>query len=130
VDLVTAWESDCPVEEIRSTDRRCVYSTLRRTHLPKLESEGVVVYDPDAGTVSLGPEAETVTQWLAPDDESRWSTYYLVMSGLVGVCVVPEFFAVVPVLLPQNAEHVPVASLFAALTAVVAYDAYRKSADR
>lgn len=126
VDTVTAWESDCSVEEVRSTDRRCVYSTLRRSHLPRLETEAVVTYDADAGVVALGPDAEEVTCWLDHDDDEReWSRYYLAISGVAAVLLVPEFVATLPLLLPEGGEHVVLALLFVVFTAVVARTAYR-----
>lgn len=125
VDTVTARECECSVEEVRSTDRRCVYSTLRRTHLPRLETEEVVTYDADSGVIALGPAAEEVTCWLGHDDDDgwEWSQYYLAISGVAGVLLVPEFVAALPLLLPQAGEHVVLALLFVVLTVVVAYGA-------
>lgn len=125
VDVVTAWENDCSVEEIRSTDRRSVYSSLRRTHVPRLETEDVAVYDEEAGTVALGSDAERATRWLVADEDVRWSRYYLGLAAVSGAFVVVDLAAALPEVLPRGAEHATVAVLFVALTVLVVCEQYR-----
>jgi outer membrane protein assembly factor BamB len=125
VDVVTAWEKDCPVEEIRSTDRRCVYSALRRRHIPRLETENVVAFDEDAGTLSFDLDAEKATRWLFPDTVDRWSKYYLGLAAVGGFFVLADFLAELPELLPEGGEHALVAVLFLGLTVIVVYDHWR-----
>jgi hypothetical protein len=122
VDTITAWETDCSVEEVRSTDRRCVYSALRRRHIPRLETENVVTYDEDAGTLSFGLDAEKATRWLVPDEGTRWSKYYLGLAAVSGVFVLADLLAELPELLPNGGEHATVALLFLGLTVVAIYD--------
>ena len=124
VDIVTAWETDCSVEDVRSTDRRCVYSALRRRHIPRLETENVVTYDADDGTISFGLDAEKATRWLTPDEGTRWSKYYLGLAAVSSVFVLTDFLAELPELLPHG-EHATVVLLFSVLTAVAIYD-YRR----
>jgi hypothetical protein len=125
VDVVTAWEKECSVEEVRSTDRRCVYSALRRRHIPRLETENVVVLDEDAGTLSFDLHAEKATQWLFPDEVDRWSKYYLGLAAAGGLFVLADFLAELPELLPEGGEHALVAVLFLGLTTVAIFDHWR-----
>jgi hypothetical protein len=59
------------------------------------------------------------------DDEREWSQYYLAISAFAAVLLVPEFVTTLPLLLPQTGEHVVLAMLFVALTALVACEAPR-----
>ncbi|WP_144922001.1 DUF7344 domain-containing protein [Halorubrum salsamenti] len=83
---VTAWERDVDPDEVRYEDRRNVYSTLQRTHLPKLEEKNVVTVDGEANLVEPTPELESLDIYVEVlrSREIPWSLYYL---GLVGVTV-------------------------------------------
>lgn len=89
VDHVAAWENDIMIEELRSDDRKCVYSALRQSHLPKLNREGLIEFDPTNSEVALREPAEEVETYLqyAPGNDIAWSQLYLVLS-LIGVAVV------------------------------------------
>lgn len=130
VDHVAARENDCDPEEVFSTDRKTVYDSLRRRHVPRLSGVGVVVHDERRGVVSLGPSAGAVIDRLGDCRPpcARWETYYLGLSATVGAFVAAEVAATVPELL-FGGEHAVAAGLFCALTLVAALDArYRFSA--
>lgn len=48
---ITAWETDEPVTAVSEADRRDVVVSLLHSHLPKLESYGVIEYDGRSGDV-------------------------------------------------------------------------------
>ena len=82
---VAAWETETEPEEIDREDRRSVYVTLRRTHLPKLDEKNVIQFDESENTVQsteLLDNIEVHTEVLH-EKEISWSLYYL---GLAGVC--------------------------------------------
>ncbi|EMA65838.1 DUF7344 domain-containing protein [Halorubrum kocurii] len=83
---VTAWERDIDPEEVRYEDRRNVYSTLQRTHLPKLEEKNVVTIDEEANVVEPTTELESLDIYVEVlrSREIPWSLYYV---GLAGVAV-------------------------------------------
>ncbi|OYR46040.1 transcriptional regulator [Halorubrum sp. Hd13] len=83
---VTGWERDVDPEAVRYEDRRNVYSTLRRTHLPKLEEKNVVTVDEEANLVEPTPELEELDIYVEVlrSREIPWSLYYV---GLAGVAV-------------------------------------------
>ena len=83
---VTAWERGVALDEVRYEDRRNVYSTLRRTHLPKLEEKNVVTVDEEANVVAPTPELEELDIYVEVlrSREIPWSLYYV---GLAGVAV-------------------------------------------
>lgn len=125
VNIVTAWETNCALEDVRSTDRRCVYSALRRRHIPKLESENVVAYDPEAGIVSFGLDAEKATRWLTADQKDRWCKYYLGLAAISGVVLLADLLVAFPVPFLEGWEHAVVAMLFLGLTVFLVYSELR-----
>lgn len=80
---VTAWELGVDPEVVDYEDRRNVYSTLQRTHLPKLEEKNVVSLRED-GLVEATSEldeleihVEVLRGWEIP-----WSLYYVGVAGV------------------------------------------------
>ncbi|WP_276300485.1 DUF7344 domain-containing protein [Halorussus lipolyticus] len=81
---VAAWENDTTVPEVSSSQRKSVYSALHQTHLPKLESAGVLNYDPDEGTIEVTERATRLDLQLASDPQTSlpWHRLYLGLSAL------------------------------------------------
>lgn len=91
VDYVAAWENDTSIEDLESSDRKCVYTALRQSHLPRMEEAGIIEYDTMRGDLKLTPEARQVELYLerVPRNDITWGGYYLGLSavslGLVSV---------------------------------------------
>lgn len=98
VDQVAAWENDTSIERLDSGDRKCVYTALRQSHLPKLDQHGIVDYDNLRGEVTLTERAHEVQQYLeyTPESDTTWSWYYLGLSGLCAVLAGAVWFEVAP----------------------------------
>ncbi|MDZ5812342.1 transcriptional regulator [Halorubrum sp. AD140] len=81
---VTAWERDVDPEMVRYQERRNVYSTLQRTHLPKLEEKNVVTVDSETNLVEPTPELANLDIYVEVLDskEIPWSLYYVGLAGL------------------------------------------------
>jgi DNA-binding transcriptional ArsR family regulator len=81
---VTAWERDIDPAEVRYEDRRNVYSTLQRTHLPKLEEKNVVTVHEEENLVEPTPELEELDIYVEVlrTREIPWSLYYVGLAGL------------------------------------------------
>jgi len=84
---VAAWENDATVSEVSSSQRKSVYSALHQTHLPKLESAGVLRYDADRSVVHPSERAAQLDLQLASDPQASvpWHRLYL---GIAGVSLV------------------------------------------
>jgi hypothetical protein len=82
---VAAWEMETEPEEIDREDRRSVYVTLRRTHLPKLDEKNVIQFDESENTVQSTELLDSIEVHIEVlhGNEISWSLYYL---GLAGVC--------------------------------------------
>jgi DNA-binding transcriptional ArsR family regulator len=83
---VTAWELGVDPGDVQYEERRNVYSTLRRTHIPKLEEKNVVTVDEEADLVAPTPALDDVEIYIevVRDREIPWSFYYLGLGGLTG----------------------------------------------
>jgi hypothetical protein len=81
---IAAWENGVPVESLNKKQQKRVYVSLYQTHIPKLESIGVVEYDDESGEITLTRRADAVTTYLRADQQgdTQWYRYYL---GLVGL---------------------------------------------
>lgn len=52
-EYIAAKENDTTVQQLSSSERKCVYVGLYQNHLPMMNDVGVVDYDKDRGTVEL-----------------------------------------------------------------------------
>lgn len=82
---IAAWEMDTEPEQISYEDRRGVYVTLKTTHLPMMDEQGVIEFEQQTKTVEsteLLSELDVYIETLR-QDEIPWSTYYI---GLAVIC--------------------------------------------
>lgn len=98
VDHVTALENGVPVQQIDSTARKNVYTSLRQTHLPKMDEIGIIDYDARRGEIELTGDAEAVEMYLeyVPEAGIPWSEYYLGLSAVAVALVVVTYLRVAP----------------------------------
>lgn len=82
---VTAWERGVDPDDVEYDERRNVYSTLQRIHIPKLEENNIVAVDDAENEIRPTEELSNLEIYVEVlrSREIPWSTYYL---GLVGVC--------------------------------------------
>ena len=82
---VTAWELDVDPEQVKYEDRRNVHSTLRRTHLPKLEDANVVTVDEETDLVRPTPTLQDLEIYVEVlrGKEIPWSLYYVGLATVV-----------------------------------------------
>ena len=81
---VTAWERGVDPDAVKYEDRRNVYSTLQRTHLPKLEEKNVVTVHEEENLVEPTDELEELDIYVEVlrSTEIPWSLYYVGLAGL------------------------------------------------
>lgn len=78
---IAAWENEVDESELTDQDRKRVYVSLYQTHIPKLESVGLIEYDRDSGVVRLTDESSVVTEYLGePGTAVPWQYLYLLLS--------------------------------------------------
>ncbi|GAA0652566.1 DUF7344 domain-containing protein [Salarchaeum japonicum] len=127
---LSAWENGVPPAEITHRDRKTVYTSLRQTHLPKMDDANVVDYDPNRGHVEPAEEFEDVEVYLdvVPEQEIPRSEYYLGLSAFAAALLAVAWVDVFPFdLLSDVTWAAVIVALFAVSAAVdTYYDARRQ----
>ena len=125
---IAALENDVEVEDLQSQQRKRVYVSLYQTHIPKLESTGIIEYDDSRGIVYLTDRAMEIDTYLTPTTESTypWQVHYLVLAGIGGLLFVLSS-AGVPVIaaIPTLALGIALMVAFA-LSAIAQYWQYKQ----
>ncbi|KOX94853.1 hypothetical protein AMS69_03050 [Haloarcula rubripromontorii] len=98
---VAAWENDKCIQDITSTERHRVYTSMQQTHLPTLERAGVITHD--NGTVTLTDTADSLDVYLdvVPGDSIPWAEYYLGLAAVSLALVVAIWVGVFPPSIPS-----------------------------
>lgn len=125
---VSAWERCDPSEEVRRGRPEAVYSSLKRTHVPRLEAYGLVTYDPRSDRVTCDVDDPSVAVCLANDYRTSvpWHLVYLVLTAastgflLLVRSDVSPFPETPPILVAAV-----IVTAFAAASAAHWYDVYR-----
>jgi len=84
-DTVAAWENDTTVDRIEEDERKRVYVSLYQTHLPRLESSGVVTFDQEQGIVEAGVHAAEVARSLHDTEPETADPPWPLLYGTVGL---------------------------------------------
>jgi hypothetical protein len=102
VRVVAARERNVPEGELTYDQRKSVYVSLRQTHLPKMDTLGIVHYDADAGTIELADGISDFDFYYEPvaGNEIAWGEFYLGLTALLGGIVAMATLDLVPVRLP------------------------------
>lgn len=81
---VAAWEYDVDLDEVDHRQRKRVYTALQQSHLPKMDTAGVVDFDKQRGLVEPTEALADVDVYLevVGGSEIPWSEYYLGLSGV------------------------------------------------
>ena len=106
--------------------RQSVYVSLHQTHLPKLDSLGIVAYDPNDGAVELQDRVEEIEVYMevVPEYGLSWGEFYFAW-GLLGLSAVIGVQIGVPVL--STLSPSAVAGVFSVgLVIASAYHVYRQ----
>jgi hypothetical protein len=84
---IASWENDKPIDELTAQEEKRVYVSLYQTHVPKLESQGIVEYDSETGMITLTDRATQMDRYLTVESEQAfpWQLYYLVLAAISGV---------------------------------------------
>jgi predicted transcriptional regulator len=85
---IAAWENDCTVDEVTSTERKRVYTALQQSHLPKMERTGLISFDRETGRVHPTDTVDEMDIYLevVGEEQLSWDQYYLGLSAVaVGI---------------------------------------------
>ncbi|OYR62889.1 DUF7344 domain-containing protein [Halorubrum ezzemoulense] len=81
---ITAWETGVDPDEVNYEDRRSVYGTLKRIHLPNLEEKNIVTIDEEENVVHPTSQLEDLDVYTEAvrNKEIPWSLYYVGLAGI------------------------------------------------
>lgn len=98
VEYVAARENDTTIANVDYKQRKRVYSSLRQTHLPKLDDCGLIEYDRSRGTIELGDAVTEVRMHLeyVPENDIPWCFHYLGLTAILGGIVALVGFGIYP----------------------------------
>jgi DNA-binding transcriptional ArsR family regulator len=92
---VAAWENETPVDELSDQERKRVYVSLYQTHIPKLDSVGIVEYDQQSGLVELTDRVHRIDDYLTETTSPiPWQQFYLALAAGSGVLLLLSWFEV------------------------------------
>ncbi|KAB1191178.1 MULTISPECIES: winged helix-turn-helix domain-containing protein [Haloferax] len=95
--MVASRENETTIEEVTDEERQRVYISLYQTHLPKLESAGLVRYDEEERNVSLVSDvANQGFFWMQTEPQRSWTRYYGSL-GVLGWVLIFGLWAQLPI---------------------------------
>lgn len=101
---VASWENSKSVNQLTSSERKRVYTSLQQFHLPKLHRNGVIEYDDQRGFIELTAAADNLGVYIdvVADQDVPWSLYYAGLSGLSFALVAAIWGGIYPFTLFPN----------------------------
>ncbi len=86
---VAAWEYETTLEDVTPEQRKRVYTTLQQTHLPKMDTAGILRFDSDEGIIEPTDRTNDLNVYLeiVPGSEFAWRELYLSL-GAIGCALV------------------------------------------
>ena len=94
---VAAWENETEVDELSDQERKRVYVSLYQTHIPKLDSVGIVDYDQQSGMVELTDRVHRIDDYLTETSEPiPWQGFYMGLAAVSGVLLLLVWLGVGP----------------------------------
>lgn len=93
---VAAWELEKDVDELTANERKTVYTSLQQTHLPRLESAGMITIE--NGQIAMTDRVQQLNIYLdiVPENSIPWSVYYFGISIFAGIIVAALWADVLP----------------------------------
>lgn len=81
---VAAWEYETTLEGVTPEQRKRVYTTLQQTHLPKMDSTGILRFDSDLGLIESTDRTRDISVYLeiVSGREFAWRELYLSLGAI------------------------------------------------
>ncbi|MGQ3411947.1 DUF7344 domain-containing protein [Natrinema sp. LN54] len=117
---VAAWEYDTTLEGVTPEQRKRVYTTLQQTHLPKMDTAGILRFDSDRGVIEGTERTRDISVYLeiVPGREFAWRELYLSLGAISCALVAALWLGIYPLTILSNLSWVAVVAVTFTLTAV------------
>lgn len=81
---IAAWENGVELQEVTYDQRRNVYTALKQSHLPTLQSAGLVEYDDSRGEIEATSSSVDLDIYIdvVSDQTIPWSQFYLGLGAI------------------------------------------------
>ena len=117
---VAAWEYDTTVDAVTPEQRKRVYTTLQQTHLPKMDTAGMLSFDSDTGTIEPTEGTRDVSIYLeiVPGGEFPWRELYLSLGAVSCALVAALWLEIYPLTLVSNLAWAAIIAIALTVTAI------------
>ncbi|QSW98039.1 DUF7344 domain-containing protein [Haloterrigena alkaliphila] len=118
---VAAWEYETTLEEVTPEQRKRVYTTLQQTHLPKMDTAGILEFDSDAGVIRGTDRARDISVYLeiVPGHEFAWRELYLSLGAISSALVAALWLDIYPLTVLSDLTWTAVIAVTFTLTAAL-----------
>lgn len=117
---VAAWEYDTTLEGVTPAQRKRVYTTLQQTHLPKMDTAGILCFDSDQGVIEGTERTQDISVYLeiVPGREFAWRELYLSLGAISCALVAALWLGIYPLTVLSNLSWAAIVAVTFTLTAV------------
>ncbi|MFD1563830.1 hypothetical protein ACFR99_09740 [Haloarchaeobius amylolyticus] len=117
---VAAWEYDTTLEGVTPEQRKRVYTTLQQTHLPKMNSAGILRFDSDRGLIESTDRTRDISVYLeiVPGREFAWRELYLSLGAVSCALVAALWLEIYPLTQLSNLTWMAVVAGTFTVTAI------------
>ncbi|WP_254522518.1 DUF7344 domain-containing protein [Natrinema caseinilyticum] len=117
---IAAWEYDTTLEGVTPEQRKRVYTTLQQTHLPKMNTTGILSFDSDQGVIESTDRTRDISVYLeiVPGREFAWRELYLSLGAISCALVAALWLEIYPLTYLSNLSWAAIIAATFTLTAV------------
>jgi hypothetical protein len=117
---IAAWEYDTTLEGVTPEQRKRVYTTLQQTHLPKMDTAGILRFDSDGGIIESTDRTADISVYLeiVPGREFAWRELYLSLGAIGCALTAALWLDIYPMATVSNLAWLAIVSVTITATAV------------
>ncbi|SER67182.1 hypothetical protein SAMN04489841_4262 [Natrinema salaciae] len=118
---LAAWEYDTTLEGVTPAQRKRVYTTLQQTHLPKMDTTGILRFDSDRGVIEPTDRTRDISVYLeiVPGREFAWRELYLSLGAISCALVAALWLEIYPLTFLSNLTWTAAIAVTFTVTAAV-----------
>jgi len=117
---IAAWEYETTLDGVTPEQRKRVYTTLQQTHLPKMDTSGILVFDSDNGVIKPTKRTGEINVYLeiVPGREFAWRELYLSLGAISCALVAAVWIGIYPLTLLSELAWAAVIAATITVTAI------------